>query len=73
MAYDPPSPPSGPIDPSRIGRLTTPLSGEALERRRRLAAFDDALADYDRSFPGAGDPPPPPPPPGGRSMRSPST
>lgn len=62
MAYDPPSPPSGPIDPSRIGRLTTPLSGEALERRRRLAAFDDALADYDRSFPGAGDPPPPPPP-----------
>ncbi|KQM58928.1 MULTISPECIES: transglycosylase domain-containing protein [unclassified Sphingomonas] len=60
MAYDPPSPPSGPIDPSRIGRLSTPLTGEALERRRRLAAFDDALADYDRSFPGAGDPPPPP-------------
>lgn len=60
MAYDPPCPPSGPIDPSRIGRLSTPLSGDALERRRRLAAFDEALADYDRSFPGAGDPPPPP-------------
>ncbi len=60
MAYDPPSPPSGPIDPSRIGRLSTPLTGDALERRRRLAAFDEALADYDRSFPGAGDPPPPP-------------
>ncbi|KQM85506.1 penicillin-binding protein [Sphingomonas sp. Leaf23] len=60
MAYDPPSPPSGPVDPSRIGRLSTPLTGDALERRRRLAAFDDALADYDRSFPGAGDPPPPP-------------
>jgi len=60
MAYDPPPPPSGPVDPSRIGRLSTPLTGEALERRRRLAAFDDALADYDRSFPGAGDPPPPP-------------
>ena len=42
MAYDPPSPPSGPIDPSRIGRLSTPLTGEALERRRRLAAFNDA-------------------------------
>lgn len=54
MRHDPPYPPEGPIDPLRIGRLSTPLRGEALERRRQLDRFDTALDEYDRSLPGGG-------------------
>ncbi len=64
MSQDSPFPPAGRPDPSRIGRLSTPLTGEALERRRRLEAFDTALDEFDRAVPtGIGGTPPPQSPP----------